>query len=76
MPSNYVKKGQTPDGTRRRLRAFKHNSYFGWLRMMRGHLNTMIDAETTNERTKEICKEILKLSNELFNTLKQRVDND
>lgn len=74
MVSNYQKKGESPEGKRRRLAAFKHNSYFGWLRMMRGHLHSMRDAPTTNERTKEICDEMLKLSHELFHTLKERID--
>lgn len=74
MPSKYIPTGQTPSGTERRLRAFKHNSYGGYVAMSERQLLTIIGAETATEEAKLICDELLTGYRKLREALKTRVD--
>ena len=74
MPSKYIKKGESPEGRERRLRAFKHNSLVGHVRMMQMQLLHMYQSDTTTEETKQIAYQIAELASKLERSLKTRVD--
>ncbi len=74
MPSKYIKKGESPEGRERRLRAFRHNSFVGHARMMQQQANAIACSDTTTEEAKEIAYEIAVLATKLERYLKTRVD--
>ncbi len=74
MPSKYIKKGESPEGRERRLRAFKHNSYVGHARMMQMQANAIAYSSTATKEAKEIAYEIAVLAGKLEQYLKTRVD--
>ena len=74
MPSKYIKKGESPEGRKRRLRAFKHNSLVGHARMMQMQAQNIATSDTTTEETKQIAYQIAELASKLERSLKTRVD--
>ena len=74
MPSKYIKKGESPEGRERRLRAFKHNSFVGHARMMMMQAHTIATSDTTTEETKQIADQIYDLAGKLSRSLANRVD--
>ena len=74
MPSKYIKKGESPEGRERRLRAFKHNSFVGHARMMMMQAQNIATSDTTTEETKQIAYQIAELASKLERCLKTRVD--
>ena len=74
MPSKYIKKGESPEGRERRLRAFKHNSFVGHARMMMMQAHTIATSDTTTEETKQIADQIAELAGKLARSLAKRVD--
>lgn len=74
MPSKYIKKGESPEGRERRLRAFRHNSYVGHARMMTMQAHNIAISDTTTEDTKQIADQIAKLATKLERSLAKRVD--
>ena len=74
MPSKYIKKGESPEGRERRLRAFKHNSFVGHVRMMQMQLLTMFESDSTTKETKDLAQEMHAKSHLLLASLKTRVD--
>ena len=74
MPSKYTKKGESPEGRERRLRAFKHNSFVGHARMMMMQAQNIATSDTTTEETKQIADQITKLATKLQKSLAKRVD--
>ena len=74
MPSKYIKKGESPEGRERRLRAFKHNSFVGHARMMQMQAQNIATSDTTTEETKQIAYQIAELASKLERSLKTRVD--
>ena len=76
MPSKYIKKGESPEGRERRLRAFKHNSFVGHARMMMMQVQNIATSDTTTEETKQIADQITKLASNLERSLKTRIDLD
>ena len=76
MPSKYIKKGESPEGRERRLRAFKHNSFVGHARMMMMQAQNIATSDTTTEETKQIANQIYELAGKLERSLSKRVDPD
>ena len=74
MPSKYIKKGESPEGRERRLRAFKHNSLMGHARMMMMQARNISISDTTTEETKQIADQIAELVSKLERSLTKRVD--
>lgn len=74
MPSKYIKKGESPEGRERRLRAFKHNSFVGHARMMMMQAQNIVISDTTTEETKQVADQIAKLADKLARSLAKRVD--
>lgn len=74
MPSKYIKKGESPEGRERRLRAFRHNSFMGHVRMMQQQANAIACPDTTTEETKQIADQIYDLADKLSRSLTKRVD--
>lgn len=74
MPSKYIKKGESPEGRKRRLRAFKHNSFLGHARMMMMQAQNIAISDTTTEDTKQIANQIAELAGKLARSLAKRVD--
>ena len=74
MPSKYIKKGESPEGRERRLRAFKHNSFVGHARMMMMQAQNIATSDTTTEETKQIADQIYELAGKLARSLTTRVD--
>ena len=74
MPSKYIKKGESPEGRERRLRAFRHNSYVGHARMMTMQAHNIATSDTTTEETKQIADQIVELASKLERSLSKRVD--
>ena len=74
MPPKYIKKGESPEGRERRLRAFKHNSFVGHARMMQMQAQNIATSDTTTEETKQIADQIVGLASKLERSLKTRVD--
>ena len=76
MPRKHIKKGESPEGRERRLRAFKHNSYVGHARMMMMQAQNITASDTTTEETKQIADQIYGLAGKLAGLLAKRVDPD
>ena len=76
MPRKYIKKGESPEGRERRLRAFKHNSFVGHARMMMMQAQNIATSDTTTEDTKKIADQIAELAGRLSRSLAKRVDPD
>ena len=74
MPNKYIKKGESPEGRERRLRAFKHNSFVGHARMMMMQAHNIVTSDTTTEETKQIADQIYDLADKLAGSLAKRVD--
>ena len=74
MPRKYIKKGESPEGRERRLRAFKHNSFVGHARMMMMQAQNIATSDTTTEETKQIAYQITELAGKLARSLAKRVD--
>ena len=74
MPSKYIKKGESPEGRERRLRAFKHNSFVGHARMMMMQAQNISISDTTTKETKQIADQIAELASKLERSLSKRVD--
>ena len=74
MPSKYIKKGESPEGRERRLRAFRHNALTGHVRMMQMQLLNMMQADTTTQEAKDLAQEMHAKSYLLLASLKTRVD--
>ena len=74
MPTKYIKKGESPEGRERRLRAFKHNSFVGHARMMMMQAQNIATSDTTTEETKQIADQIYELAGKLARSLANRVD--
>ena len=74
MPRKYIKKGESPEGRERRLRAFKHNSFVGHARMMMMQAQNITTSDTTTEETKQIADQIYVLADKLAGSLAKRVD--
>ena len=74
MPSKYIKKGESPEGRERRLRAFKHNSFMGHARMMTLQAQHISTSDTITEETKQLADQIAELAVKLERSLAKRVD--
>ena len=74
MPSKYIKKGESPEGRERRLRAFRHNSFVGHARMMTMQAHNIAISDTTTKETKQIADQIANLAVKLERSLKTRID--
>ena len=74
VPSKYIKKGESPEGRERRLRAFKHNSFVGHARMMTTQARNIYISDTTTKETKQIAYQIVELASKLERSLSKRVD--
>lgn len=74
MPRKYIKKGESPEGRERRLRAFRHNSFMGHVRMMQMQAQNIATSDTTTEETKQIADQIYDLADKLARSLSKRVD--
>lgn len=74
MPSKYIKKGESPEGRERRLRAFKHNSFVGHARMMMAQANLIALSDTATEESKQIADQIVELAGKLARSLAKRID--
>ena len=74
MPSKYIKKGESPEGRERRLRAFRHNALFGHVRMMQMQLLNIMQADTTTQEAKHLAQEMHAKSYLLLASLKTRID--
>ena len=74
MSSKYIKKGESPEGRERRLRAFRHNSFMGHARMMQLQAHNIATSNTITEETKQIADQIAELASKLERSLKTRVD--
>ena len=74
MPSKYIKKGESPEGRERRLRAFRHNSFMGHARMMQMQLLHMYQSDTTTQEAKHLAQEMYAKCYLLLASLKTRVD--
>lgn len=74
MPRKYIKKGESPEGRERRLRAFKHNSFVGHVRMMQMQLLHMYQSDTTTQEAKDLTQEMYAKSYLLLASLKTRID--
>ena len=74
MPRKYVKTGKTPEGTARRMRAFRHNSLTGYVAMSRQHMLAIINADSTTEEAKDTAASALGHLDDLSKLLKIRVD--
>ena len=74
MPSKYIKKGESPEGRERRLRAFKHNALTGHVRMMQMQLLNMMQTDTTTQEAKDLAEEMHAKSYLLMASLKTRKD--
>ena len=69
-----MKKGQTPEGTAKRLRVHRHNGYLGHVVMMKKHMIALCTSDSTTLEAKNTAEEIYKLTIELEKQLKTRVD--
>lgn len=74
MPSKYIKKGESPEGRERRLRAFRHNSFVVHVRMMQMQLLSMYQSDTTTQEAKDLAQEMHAKSYLLLASLKTSVD--
>ena len=74
MPSKYIKKGESPEGRERRLRAFKHNALTGHVRMMQMQLLAMFESDSTTKEAKDLAQEMHAKSYLLLASLKTRID--
>ena len=74
VPSKYIKKGESPEGRERRLRAFRHNALTGHVRMMQMQLLAMCQSDTTTQEAKQIAYQIAELASKLEQSLKTRID--
>ena len=74
MPSKYIKKGESPEGRERRLRAFRHNSFVGHARMMTMQAQNIANSDTTTNETKQLADQIAELATKLQKSLAKRVD--
>ena len=74
MPSKYIKKGESPEGRERRLRAFRHNALTGHVRMMQMQLLNIYQSDTTTQEAKHLAQEMHAKSYLLLASLKTRVD--
>lgn len=60
--------------TKRSRELWKHNSFLGHAAMMQAQAQNIINADTTDEATKLIAREIRRLASELSLALKNRID--
>ena len=74
MPRKYIKNGESPEGRKRRLRAFRHNSFMGHVHMMQMQLLAMCQSDTTTQEAKHLAQEMHAKSYLLLASLKTRVD--
>ena len=74
MPSKYIKKGESPEGRERRLRAFRHNALTGHVRMMQMQLLNICQSDTTTQEAKHLAQEMYAKSYLLLASLKTRID--
>ena len=74
MPSKYIKKGESPEGRERRLRAFRHNALTGHVCMMQMQLLAMCQSDTTTQEAKDLAQEMHAKCYLLLASLKTRKD--
>ena len=74
MPSKYIKKGESPEGRERRLRAFKHNALTGHVCMLQMQLLNIYQSDTTTQEAKHLAQEMHAMSYLLLASLKTRID--
>ena len=76
MPKKYVPVAEhlKADGRARRMRAFQHNSYTGFVCMSERQMIQILHADTTTDEAKDIAADILARLRELTEQLKTRVD--
>ena len=76
MPRKYVPVAEhlKADGRARRMRAFQHNSYTGFVCMSERQMIQILHADTTTDEAKDIAADILARLRELKEQLKTRVD--
>jgi len=67
---------ETPEQRRRRIHVWKHNSFFGHVRMMQSNLESIINSRSTCTDTKQIAKEMIDSTQMLLGTLRTRIDPD
>jgi hypothetical protein len=60
----------------KRQRVWRHNSFLGHVVMMRQHLNTIIEADSTSQETKHFARTILGMVPKLQNSLSVRIDRE
>lgn len=74
MPRKYVKTGNTPEGTARRLRAHYHNRLMGYATMSERQMLEILNSDTTTDEAKDIAADILARLRQLKDALKTRRD--
>ena len=76
MPKKYVPVAEhlKADGRERRLRAFQHNSYTGFVCMSERQMIQILHADTTTHEAKDTAASILAHLQHLKEQLKTRVD--
>ena len=74
MPSKYVKRGETPEGTAKRLMIHRHNSHRGFAAMIHRQAETIVGSESATAQSKLIACEISALAATLIESLKTRKD--
>lgn len=76
MPKKYVPVAEhlKADGRARRMRAFQHNSYTGFVCMSERQMIQILHADTTTHEAKDTAASILAHLQDLKEQLKTRVD--
>lgn len=76
MPRKYVPVAEhlKADGRARRMRAFQHNSYTGFVCMSERQMIQILHADTTTDEAKDTAASILAQLRDLKEQLKTRVD--
>lgn len=64
-----------PTNSAKSKRVWKHNSFFGHVRMDLEHMKAIMYAQTTNTKAKQLAVEISQLLVKLSNELKDRIDD-
>lgn len=67
---------ETLEQRRHRLHVWKHNSFFGLVRMMQSNLESIIDSRSASEDAKQIAAEMLNTTQLLISALHYRIDPD
>lgn len=61
-------------GWHKRQRIHRHNSFTGHVKMMQVQLRSIIDADSTSDRAKQVAERMWLLSRALGDAIKERID--